>query len=286
MYDFANILFAGPCNRFCPFCIGKLVPAEASVDNLDLYPPRGTFDFIEVVNREGIREIVFTGTTTDPQLYRHEARLLTLLRERMHPGARFSVHTNGVRALEKIATFNRYDRACISFPSFETEVYEKMMGSRRVPDLAAILQAATIPVKVSCIVNEHNASRMDSFLAECRRIGVRRLVVRKLFGETREWDILRDLPVVGWFRGNPVLDCGGMEVTFWDFGASQCRSINLFSSGTLGTSYLLTETPQLRRSLPGPEHPDGRVGEKEGGTSIEGGEIGRVVTSRTPEVTP
>lgn len=246
MYDFANILFAGPCNRFCPFCIGKLVPGEASVDNLDTYPPRGIEDFIEVVNRERIREIVFTGTTTDPQLYRHEVPLLALLRERLHPGARFSVHTNGVLAWKKIATFNRYDRACISFPSFVPEVYEKMMGSRRVPDLAGILRAATIPVKVSCVVNEHNAFQMDSFLAECRRIGVRRLVVRKLFGETREWKILGDLPVVGQFRGNPVLDGGGMEVTFWDFEASACSSINLFSNGTLGTSYLLTRTPELR----------------------------------------
>jgi pyruvate-formate lyase-activating enzyme len=244
MYDFANILFAGPCNRSCPFCIGKLVPAEASVDNLDLYPPRGIAELIEVVNREAIREIVFTGTTTDPQLYRHEGRLLTLLRERTHPGTRFSVHTNGVRALGRIATFNRYDRACISFPSFDPDVYEKMMGSRRVPDLAGILRAATIPVKVSCVVNEHNVSRMDSFLAACRRIGVRRLVIRKLFGETRRWNILRGLPIKGWFRGNPVLDYAGMEVTFWDFGASECRSINLFSNGTLGTSYLLTQTPQ------------------------------------------
>lgn len=246
MHDFANILFAGPCNRFCPFCIGKLVPGEASIDNLDTYPPRGLEDFIEVVNRERIREIVFTGTTTDPQLYRHEVPLLTLLRERLHPAARFSVHTNGVLALKKLATFNRYDRACLSFPSFDPEVYEKMMGSRQVPDLAGILRAATIPVKVSCVVNEHNAFRMDPFLAECRRIGVRRLVVRKLFGETREWKILGDLPVVGQFRGNPVLDYGGMEVTFWDFAASACSSINLFSNGTLGTSYLLTETPELR----------------------------------------
>jgi molybdenum cofactor biosynthesis enzyme MoaA len=99
MHDFANILFAGPCNRSCPFCIGHLVPPAASVDNLGTYPPRGIDQFIEVVNRERIEQIVLTGTTTDPQLYRHEARLLTMLRERLHAQARLSVHTNGVRAL-------------------------------------------------------------------------------------------------------------------------------------------------------------------------------------------
>jgi hypothetical protein len=246
MLDFANILFAGPCNRTCPFCIGKQMPGSVNVGNLDLFPPRGLDRFVETVNRERVREIVFTGTTTDPQLYRHERRLLDLLRERLHAEARFSVHTNGVVALRKIDVFNRYDRACISFPSFRPATYEKMMGARRVPDLRAILGAARIPVKVSCVVNEHNAPEIDSFVAECSAIGVRRLVVRRLFGETRRWDILRGLPVVGSFRGNPVMSYGGMEVTYWDFDDSQCRSINLFADGTLGTSYLLTQTPQLR----------------------------------------
>lgn len=246
MYDFANILFAGPCNRACPFCIGKLVPDSANPDNLDVFPPRGIEGFIEAVNRDRIPQVVFTGTTTDPQLYRHQGRLLDLLRRELHAAARVSVHTNGVLALRQMAVFNRYDRACISFPSFRPATYEKMMGSRRVPDLEAILRAAAIPVKVSCVVNEHNAPEMDCYLEECLRIGVRRLVVRKLYGETREWKILRDLPVAGSFRGNPVLSYRGMEVTYWDFDVSECRSINLFADGTLGTSYLLARTPELR----------------------------------------
>ena len=115
-YDFANVLFAGPCNRFCPWCIGKQLPDSANVDNLDLYPPRGLESFMACVNEHHIREIVFTGTISDPQLYRHELRLLTQLRERLHADARFSVHTNGVLALKKLEAFNAYDRACISFP--------------------------------------------------------------------------------------------------------------------------------------------------------------------------
>jgi MoaA/NifB/PqqE/SkfB family radical SAM enzyme len=245
MYDFANILFAGRCNRACPFCIGQLMPDRVNVSNLDRFPLLGIEPFIETVNRERIPQIVFTGTTTDPQLYRHEGRLLAMLQERLHPAARFSVHTNGVLALQKLDVFNQYDRACISFPSFRPETYRKMMGSPRVPDLAGIVRHARIPVKVSCVVNEHNVGAMDEFLAECHRIGVRRLVVRKLYGETRDWNILRDLPVSGWFRGNPVRDYRGMEVTYWDFDVSECRSINLFADGTLGTSYLITKTPEL-----------------------------------------
>jgi hypothetical protein len=45
------------------------------------------------------------------------------------------------------------------------------------------------------------------------------------------------------------MDYRGMEITRWDFDASECRSVNLFADGTLGTSYLLTVTPELRRAV-------------------------------------
>lgn len=246
MFDFANILFAGPCNRACPWCIGQRLPGRVNADNLHVYPPLGIDAFIDAVNRHRVSRVVLTGTVSDPQLYAHESRLLALLRQRLHPAARMSVHTNGVLALRKMEVFNQYDRACISFPSFVPETYETLMGSRRVPDLAAILSASRIPVKVSCVVNEHNAGEVRAFVSECRRIGVRRLVFRRLYGDARRFDILRDLPVVRTFKGNPVMDFQGMEVTRWDFDSSECRSLNLFADGTLGMSYRLTETPGFR----------------------------------------
>ena len=245
MIDFANILFAGPCNRACPFCIGKAMPDRVNQNNLDVFPPSNIGAFVHEINRLCIRQIVFTGTTTDPQLYRHESALLAFLRERVTTGAQYSVHTNGVLALRKIDIFNQYDKACISFPSFIPGIYEKMMGSRRVPDLEEIVARSAIPVKVSCVVNEHNLGQIDAFLLQSRRIGVKRLVLRKLYGERRKWPILAGAPVKRYYRNNPVYDLDGMEVTYWDFDESTSASINLFSDGTIGTSYLLTETPQL-----------------------------------------
>ncbi len=248
--DFANILFSGPCNRRCPFCIGKLMPGRVNGNSLELFPPRNLDAFIGEVNRLHIRQIVFTGTTTDPQLYRHEGALLKLLRGRVATGAQYSVHTNGVLALRKLDVFNLYDKACISFPSFELETYERMMGSRRVPDLAQIVARARIPVKVSCVVNEHNVSEMDCFLWRCQRMGIKRVVLRKLYGETRDWPILQGVRVKSHYRNNPIFEIGGMEVTYWDFDQSSSTSINLFSDGTLGASYLLAETPQLQPQNP------------------------------------
>ncbi len=243
--DFANILFAGPCNRACPFCIGQLLPDAVNVNNLDEFPPRGLEAFIAEVTRLGVEQVVFTGTVTDPQLYRHEAALLSLLRSRLPASTRYSVHTNGVLALRKMDVFNQYDRACISFPSFRPETHARMMGSERVPDLATIVARARIPVKVSAVVTADNAPEMPDFLRRCRDIGVRRIVLRKPYGDPVDRVDLSDLPRVGTFKGCAVHDLDGAEVTYWDFDEARMSSLNLFADGTLGTSYLLTRTREF-----------------------------------------
>lgn len=245
-YDFANILFAGPCNRFCPFCIGKEVPTHLNTANLDVFPPRNWDAFVTEVHRLGIREIVFTGTTTDPHLYRHEENLIARVRGDI-PSARISIHTNGALTLRKISVFNLYDRACISFPSFDHSTYARMMGVARVPDLAKILEGAKIPVKISCIVNQHNVGEVDGFLRQLADLGVKRVVLRRLFGDDRQWNILSGREAVGHYRENPIFTIDGLEVTWWNFHTTTSRSINLFADGTIGSSYLLTQTPVFLR---------------------------------------
>ena len=251
MFDFANVLFAGPCNRACPFCIGRALPAALNRPNLKALPLPGLDQLIQVVNQHQIPEVVFTGTTSDPQLYRYEGELLDLLRARLHPRARFSIHTNGARTLERLEIFKRDARACRSMPSFEPEVYDKMMGGGGVPDVAQILRRATIPVKISAVLTEHNAPGLEAFIEQCHALGVRRLVLRRLFGDTRRWAVLAGQTPVRVFRNNPVFDFRGMEVTYWDFHDATSRSVNLFADGTLGTDYLLMKTAALVRPARG-----------------------------------
>jgi MoaA/NifB/PqqE/SkfB family radical SAM enzyme len=246
IFDFANILFSGVCNARCPYCIGKRVDSRLKVDNLDLFPPHNLDAFIELLQRRAVRQVVFSGVDTDPQLYRHEARLLAMLRRRLGSSVRFSLHTNGRLALRKMAVFNQYDRACISFPSFDPPTYRALMGVPDPPDLAEILRRAQIPVKVSCIVTRRNAPGMGEFLALCREIGVRRVVLRKLYGEKLPWRALLeldrlDLTPAGRYRDNPFYDYRGVQVTLWDFLETGSTSLNLFSSGLISDRYLLAQ---------------------------------------------
>jgi molybdenum cofactor biosynthesis enzyme MoaA len=215
-------------------------------DNLHEFPPQNLETFVALLRRHGVRQIVLTGTTTDPQLYRHEARLILGLRERL-PEARLSLHTNGQLALKKMGTFNLYDRVALSLPSFDPATYEKMTGSRRVPDLAAIVRAARVPVKVSCVLDEHNVGQLDRFLARCREVGIRRVVLRQLYGDARRWSLPPRLRRVGEYRHNPVYDYEGVEVTYWRFDATTSTSLNLFSDGTISDEYLLARAvPSLK----------------------------------------
>lgn len=249
-YDFANILFAGPCNRFCPFCIGKQVPDSVNAYNLDIFPPRNWQSFVREVNDREIGEVVFTGTTTDPHLYAYEEELIALVRRDM-PGIRLSIHTNGALSLRKMRVFNMYDRACISLPTFDKQTYAHMMGSSKVPDLAGILVAAKIPVKVSCVVNEHNAHQVDEFLQQLAALSLKRAVLRRLFGDRREFPVLHRHTPASYYRGNPVYNINGMEVTYWNFDTTSSRSINLFADGTIGLDYLLVrEFDRLAASEP------------------------------------
>ena len=74
--DFANILFAGPCNRACPWCIGKALPARVNRSNLELFPLPGLEHLVRQMRAHQIERVVFTGTVSDPQLYRHQRRLI------------------------------------------------------------------------------------------------------------------------------------------------------------------------------------------------------------------
>lgn len=248
LFDFANLLFSGPCSARCPFCIGRRLDRRRIPPNLDEYPPRNLDAFIARIHRAGIRLLALTGANTDPQLYAHEAQLIERLRGEI-PGVQISLHTNGRQALPKMEVFNAYDRATVSFPSFNPETYRRVMGVADPPDLVEIIRRARAPIKLSCVLTAHNLPELGEFLRRCRDLGVRRVALRKLYGDRRPWDALIPFTGLGLHRrgahhGSPIYNYDEVEVTLWDFAASECRAINLFSSGEITEEYLITDGNQ------------------------------------------
>lgn len=244
-FDFAAILFSGPCNARCPFCIGKRLSPALTPPNLTIYPPRNLDAFVQAVHRAGISEVILTGTNTDPQMYAHEERLIARLRAELPGGTRLSLHTNGRLALHKLAAFDAYDRVTLSFPAFDPRVYRRVMGVPHPPDLYSILAHARLPVKISIVATDDTLAVLPETLSRLADLGIRRVALRKLWGDARPWGQILPSGFTahprGRYRNNPVWTFRGMEITLWDFAATQSRSINLFSSGHLIRRYLLTE---------------------------------------------
>jgi MoaA/NifB/PqqE/SkfB family radical SAM enzyme len=209
-------------------------------DNLRSFPLKGLETLVNELNRYDVVQISLTGINTDPQLYAYEPELIDYLRKRL-TGVKLSLHTNGMLTMRKMDIFNLYDRATISLPSFDPNTCLKMTGSAHVLDLAGIVRASKIPLKISTLITGHNIREIPAIITRCCELRISRMVLRKLYGEIRQWNLFPLLEPIRYFSGNPVYDVHGMEVTVWDFSAATIRCLNLFSDGSIGQEYQLTK---------------------------------------------
>jgi MoaA/NifB/PqqE/SkfB family radical SAM enzyme len=246
-YEFGNILFGGACNQRCPFCIGHQLDPLLSPDNLRKWPLDNLDTFITKIRDTNTKKLIFTGTRTDPQLYKYEAKLLAYMREQL-PGIHVALHTNGMLAMRKLNVFNQYDTVTISVNSFDPVIYEKMHGTKHIPDIQDILKHAKIPVKLSCVLTEDNIGSVEQYLEMAAKLGVKRLALRRLFNNEHHWSLFTERNPIKFFCGNPVFNIHGMEVTHWIFEKTTGKSLNLFSNGHISEEYMLAKAPGNVRS--------------------------------------
>lgn len=248
-FDFANILFSWNCNAKCPYCIGQQLDITYP-SNLDEFPLKNFDALLWLIEKHQIPELIFTGTTTDPLLYRHQDKLLDTV-EWVIPEVRRAIHTNGFLIMKKLEQFNRYTKCTLSLPSFNKEVFEVMMGTKQqVPNIEAIFQNSDIPIKVSRIVNPTNnlLPETNHYLETIARTPVQRITFRKLAGDMSSWDeTITHLEALwgkpyGSYRDNPIYRVWDIEITLWSFDTTESRSINLFSNGHLSHEYLLSKS--------------------------------------------
>jgi len=195
-------------------------------------------------------KIIYTGTRTDPQIYKYEKELVNLLRDSL-PGVHISLHTNGVNALQKLETFNLYDSCTISYNSFDPTTFTKLHGTKFMPDLKTILSHAKMPVKLSCILTEENKDQVEEYINTARGLGVRRIAFRHVCADPQRWNIpiFSSSTPCTYHCSNPVYDINGVQVTHWTFDETSGKSLNLFSDGTISEEYLLSKAPTVQKAM-------------------------------------
>jgi MoaA/NifB/PqqE/SkfB family radical SAM enzyme len=236
MYNYASILFTGVCNANCPSCIGKLPEFKNFKGNLSIYPLPGMEAFLKELIWAKTEYISFSGILADPQQYEHEIELINYLRKKL-PGVVISLHTNGLLALKNMIEYRNYDRVTLSFPSFKKDIYKKMTGVNQI-DLIRILDRSKLSVKLSMLLTEETKNDIDSYIEKARRLGIRRVVIRRMFGEKEKIKVFPVDEPYKYVYGNPVYDVNGVEVTVWDYAKSTVNALFLFPDGSVRGSFL------------------------------------------------
>jgi len=253
-FEFGNVLFGGRCNQKCYFCIGHQLDESLTPNNLRTFPPLNIDKFVEKMKASKTNKVIFTGTTTDPLLYKYDKQLIELLREKL-PGVHISIHTNGILATRKLDTFNMFDSCTISLNSFDPATFTKIHGTREMPDLVTLTKEAKMPIKLSCVLNPHNRHETLDYISRARELGIKRIALRHIYKDNERWSLFpASFPnpptPIRYHCGNPVYNLDGVEVTHWIFEKVEGNSLNLFSDGTLSEEYLLVNNPKTLNEQP------------------------------------
>ena len=235
MYDYASILFSGKCNARCPTCIGNYPEFKGTPQNLDVRQLRGLEGFLDKIKEENIKYVSLSGVNADPQQYQFEADLVDELRRRV-PQAILSLHTNGRLALQKSKEFNSYDRATLSFASFDKRTYEEVMGVKPL-NIQEIIRNSKIPIKLSMLLTEHNQPEVRSYIKNAKELQINRIAVRKIVGREDEFKIFEEREPAKHIFGNPVYEIDEVEVTVWDYTKSMVSGLYLFPDGSLRNTF-------------------------------------------------
>lgn len=221
-----------------------------SYNNLDFWPLQNFDEFIRQCKEKDVSEVNITGTNTDPLLFTHTLELREALDEAF-PELLFGLRTNGVLALARPDLWALYNKASITVCSFDPDVYKKMMGRGKAPDIAKILQQSEHmkSVKLNVVLGpENTAGRTHSDEADVYNtlrvasdLGVKRVNLREPYGQPHVGDPLKGkYEQIKTTLGMPTYKFGNTEVTWWDVHYVEVESVNLYASGKVSVTYPIT----------------------------------------------
>lgn len=263
--SFANINLMGKCNLRCFFCIGnelQKISEQLNASIAKISQMRTHFkdwlnfeDFLQRCHDENIKKVYLTGMNTDPSIYKYLPELIEHLKQKQF---KVGIRTNGYFPPEKVSEVLPAldDEISYSIQSFNSETNKKIIGTSRMPDWDRIIPASGDNVRVAVVVNRYNKDEIVEIIERLSKYkNVRYIQLRsvctdlfkeqfaednKAFSELME-TIGKTFPKVREFKGYPVYNIHGKDVSFWDPLQVSVNSLNYFSDGTISSDYFVTE---------------------------------------------
>lgn len=255
----------GKCNLKCFFCIGnelKNISEQVGknitkISQLNVpFKEWKNFDrFLKDTKDIGIEKLYLTGMNTDPALYKYLPELIKYLKEQ---GFKVGIRTNGYyypkQMPEVLSSLN--SGISYSIHSVNPDINRKIIGTSKMPAWDIIIPKSGENCRVATVVNRYNEDDILNtikYLSKfpnvkyiqlrsiCSDIEKERYTLDTQAFENLKNKIAKNFSKVKDYKGYPVYNIYGKEVSFWDPLQVTINSTNYFTDGTISNSYFVTE---------------------------------------------
>lgn len=257
---YGEILFLGPCNYKCYYCLqnemDKLRQEKENQLNTHYSTWKNFDEFISCCQNEGIEKIYLSSTCTDPLLYTY---LEDLVKKIKQLNFKVGIRTNGVLAEKKLDTLLKFDEEIsFSINSFNSNTNFKITGNKYIPNYDSIfkfLYNNNKKCRVSIVVNQYNFLEIPKILDKLNNYKcISYVQLRKMY---KYYDCEKDSEdeafenVKEWLRENAietesyyeskVFKYKSLNVSLWEnvFSQNSIKSINYYTNGIVSDYNLL-----------------------------------------------
>lgn len=260
MRQYGEILFLGPCNLRCYYCLStempKLQSEQENQMNTHFFNWVNFNQFLTKCKEKQICTIYLSSVTTEPLLYQYLKELILFLQGE---GFRVGIRSNGMLATSKMQEILLLDEEIsFSMNSLNSDTTKLITGVPVYPDWIEIfgsLRKANKKCRISIVVNQHNQKEipeMLNFLAWHSDV-VNYVQLRQVYkygnrddAETNAFVEIKYLIQThctknGSYFESKIYKYRELSISLWEdvFQKESIQSVNFFTNGLISTNNLL-----------------------------------------------
>lgn len=259
--DYGEILFVGPCNFKCFYCLGHEMHESTKYNTLNTHFSEWiNFEsWLKILHDNNVTKLYLSATNSEPLLYQYVSELIDYLQDQ---GFNVGIRTNG--SIDTEICNKCKEEISLSLQSLNPITFKQITGVDLTFDfLENLSKINSDNVRVSIVVNRYNFKEVLSMIESLSNYNLRYIQLRQCYKyyefSNIEPDIeafdyvlsqLNDYPISGNFNESVIYDVNGTSVSIWRtvFKKSSISSSNYWTNGVITQNNLLVEGYEDERS--------------------------------------
>lgn len=264
---YGEILFVGPCNLKCFYCLGHEMHKsvyESNLMRLHFSEWKNFKSWLEELREHNAPVVYLSSTNSEPLLYPYMAELIRYLQGW---GFKVGIRTNG--SLDTTVCNLCDEEISLSLQSFNPDTFKKITGVPLTFDfLANLRKIKSSNVRVSIVVNRYNKDEIFDMLDELTKFKLAYVQLRQRYlyywedtSIEEDQDAINEIggklyenyKILGRYKKETLdYDYKGMKVSLWwtVFSKKAIMSSNYWTNGKITHNNLLIEGYEECRQIP------------------------------------